>query len=92
MLKAIKKIIKIILRPDLTWEKLKATLEARARAFEASAVLGDKCSSDDVKVRPLSIKHEPDLGSVKDEPEDVCEARSYNRRPERSERYPRSEG
>ena len=82
----------LMAKPDLTWEKLKATLKARARAFEASAVLGDKCSSDDVKVRPLSIKHEPDLGSVKDEPVDVCEARSYNRRPERSERYPRSEG
>ena len=39
----------LMAKPDLTWDKLKATLKARARAFEASAVLGDKCSSDDVK-------------------------------------------
>ena len=31
-------------------------------------------NSDDFKVRPLRVKHEPDLGSVKDEPVDVCEA------------------
>ena len=30
-------------KPDLTWDKLKATVKARARAFEASAVLGDTC-------------------------------------------------
>ena len=43
----------LMAKPDLAWDSVKATLKARARAFEASAVLSDK--------------HEPDVGSIKDD-------------------------